>query len=460
MWKRIWLVARRDFDAVVRTKGFVIGLLFMPLLTLASIGLPKLLEKMGESGERRFAVADWSGALQQPLAEWATQRNGQPGQKLQMVLEPVDLAAAGLLDKPYSVARAELAEQLAQRARAGELFGWLLIGPRVGEVPPAVRNAAGGNDAQSVGSLHEEFGLAYAALSLTAGELRQELRNAARERIRKLRLERSGVDSALVARIDREILFEEFVVPREAATGDGSSAGMLRSSGGKEVAVPIALVILLLMGIMQSAGVLLNATIEEKSNRVVEVLVSSISAVELLAGKLIGAFLTGMVVLLAWGVAAGFAAGHFDLLRTGTLSGGNLAWYAFYFLGGYLLFGSVYVAIGAMCNSIQDAQNMMFPVVILIVLPMLGMTHVLQHPDSAVSMALLLFPFSAPLLMPMRLALPPPPAWWLPAASAVSVALGVLLCLWAAGKIFRVAIFSTGKPPKLRELWRWIREPS
>ncbi len=458
MASRIWVVAMRDFNAVVRTKGFVIGLLFMPLLMMVSIGLPKLLARFGEQGERRFAVADWSGQLQVPLAAWAAARNAQPGQRLQIVLEPVDLAAKGLAGQPYAQARATLAAELADRARAGELFGWLLIGPRVAQVPPDL--VASAVEGEASAATKDEFGLAYAALSLTVGELRQELRGAAREQLRKLRLESAGVDPALIARIDREVKFEEFVVPRDAATGKNAASGMVRSSGSKEVAFPIALVVLLLMGIMQSAGVLLNATIEEKSNRVIEVLVSSISAVDLLAGKLIGAFLTGMVVLLAWGAAAAFTAGHFDLLTAGSLSAANVAWYTYFFVGGFLLFGSVYVAIGAMCNSIQDAQNLMFPVVLLIMLPMLGMTHVLQHPDSAVSHALMLFPFSAPMIMPMRLAQSPPPQLWLVVTAAASVAVGVVVCLLAAGKIFRVAIFSSGKPPKLGDLWRWLREPS
>lgn len=453
MLGRIWTVARRDFDAVVRTKGFVIGLLFMPALVLLSTALPKMLERFGEKGDRRVAVVDLTGQLQAPLAAWAEQRNAQPGEKLFVRLEAVEPpgAAEGGAARTLAAARAALEGELAERVRREELFGWLIIGPRVAELAPPPQEAA------AAAAHAAEAKLAYGAVSLTTGNLRQELRSAVRDAARRLRLAAAGVDAAVMARVDVDVPFDEFVVAKQAKRGED---GVVRSSGMAESMVPMGLTILLLMGIMQSAGVLLNATIEEKSNRVVEVLVSSVSSVELMAGKLIGAFLTGLVVLLAWGVAAGFAADHFHLLKTETLAAANLAWYAWFFVGGFLLFGAIYLAIGSLCQSIQDAQNMMFPVVLLIMLPMMGLGHLLEHPDSALSRALTLFPWSAPMTMPTRLAQSPPPPTWQVASSAASVAAGVLFSLWAAGKIFRVGIFSSGKPPKLRELWRWLREAS
>lgn len=450
MLGRIWTVALRDFNAVVRTKGFVIGLLFMPAITALSIALPKLLERFGEQGERRYAVADLTGELVAPLQEWAARRNAEPGQRLTVALEAVDLAGAGVEGEGFDAARARLEPALAERARAGQIFGWLVIGPRVTQVPPPAGDpgaAAFAADAR----------LAYGALSLTTGELRQEVRRAAFAAARTRRLAAADVDPGLVARIDQEIGCEEFVVAKQAKPGQD---GVVRSSGIKEGLMPMGVVILLLMGIMQSAGILLNATIEEKSNRVVEVLVSSVSSMELLAGKMLGSYLTGVVTLVAWGGAAAFAADHFHVLRPDTLSTANLLWYAWFFVGGYLLFGSVYLAIGSMCTSIQDAQNMMFPVILLIMLPMLGMGHVMQHPDSVLSRGLSFFPFSAPMIMPMRLAQSPPPPLWQTLISAASVAGGVWVCLWSAAKIFRIAIFSSGKPPKLGELWRWLREAS
>jgi ABC-2 type transport system permease protein len=444
MFARILAVARRDFLAVVRTKGFLIGLLFMPAVMLASVGVPRLLERFGERGERRFAVADFTGRLAEPLLRRIDERNAQPGQKLRVVLEPVDLAARGIRPQEFAVAREGLANELAQRVRREELFGYVLIGPRVAEVPPP-----GGGDP----ALSGDAVVVYGAVSLTSGELRQTVRGALDECVRQERLASAGLDPELVARVDRRAPFEEFVVSR----AEGAE-GAVRSSGRTEALVPIGIMILLMMGIMQSAGLLLNATIEEKSNRVVEVLVSSVSPFELLAGKILGAWLTGLVVLLAWGGAAVFAADHFGILRAGLLSPANLAWDLYFFVAGYLLFASLYGAIGAMCSSIQDAQNMILPVALLLMIPMLGMAHVFEHPDSVITTALCFFPFSGAMLLPMRLSQQPPPSAWLIGGSALSVAVTAFLLVWAAGKIFRTAILMTGKPPRPSEVWRMLRE--
>jgi len=139
-------------------------------------------------------------------------------------------------------------------------------------------------------------------------------------------------------------------------------------------------------------------------------------------------------------------------------SGPNLAWFLYFFLAGYLLFASLYAAVGAMCSSIQDAQSLMFPIVILIMIPMLSLAPVMQHPDSVLSKVLTWFPFSAPFITSLRLALSPPPPLWEVALAAVSVAVGAWFLMWAGGKVFRIAIFSTGKPPRLGEIWRWLRE--
>jgi ABC-2 type transport system permease protein len=261
-----------------------------------------------------------------------------------------------------------------------------------------------------------------------------------------------GVDPSLAGRIDRQTDLREFIVGRE-----GGKAGQ-KSSSAQEAIVPMVLSILLLMGVMQSAGLLLTSTIEEKSNRVVEVLVSSVSAFELLAGKVIGAWLTGLVMILAWGGAGAYTAGHFGFLKAETMSTANLAWFIYFFLGGYLLFGSLYAAIGAMCNSIQDAQNMMFPIVLLIMLPMLALGFVLNHPDSPVSVGLTWFPFSAPMIATLRLALSPPAPQWQIAVAAVIVAVSAVFLLWLGGKIFRTAILMTGKPPRPSEVLRMLRE--
>jgi ABC-2 type transport system permease protein len=209
---------------------------------------------------------------------------------------------------------------------------------------------------------------------------------------------------------------------------------------------------------MQSAGMLLNSLIEEKSNRVVEVLVSSVRPFDLLAGKIFGAWLVGLTMLVAWGGAAYLVADQNHFIRPGMFAGPNMLWFVYFFVAGYLLFASLYAAVGAMCTSIQDAQSFMFPIVVLIMLPMLSLGPVLQHPDSVLSQVLTYFPFSAPFIATLRLTLSPAAPQWQIAIAAVSVAVGAWVLMWMGGKVFRIAIFMSGKPPKPGEIWRWVRE--
>lgn len=443
MFRNIRLVALRDFLAVVRTKGFLIGLVFLPGVIMASIAVPKLAERFAERGVRRFAVADFTGRVAPELARAVAARNAEPDRKLTLELVPVDLAAKGIAPTAFAAAKQALGEELAARARGEnpELFGFVLIGPKVADVPPPEPDLAAQEDA----------GVVYGARSLTAGDMNRVIRDALREATRKLRLEQAGVDPAVVARVDQPAPVAEQLI--------GKNAGEVVASSGKSEAMgAIGAVMLMMMGVMQSAGMLLNSTIEEKSNRVVEVLVSSIRPFELLAGKILGAWLTGLVVLVAWGGAGIFAAGHFELLRPGLVSGANLVWFAYFFLAGYLLFASLYAAVGAMCSSIQDAQSLMFPIVILIMIPMLSLSPVIEHPDGGLAKFLTFFPFSAPFIAVLRLTLSPPAPQWQIALAALSVAIGACGLVWLGGKVFRIAIFSTGKPPRPAEIWRWIKE--
>ncbi len=441
MLGKIAAVATRDFLAVVRTKGFVIGLFFMPGVILLSSYLPKLLDRFAERGERKFAVADFTGELASGLPETVAKKNAEPGRKLTIALELVDVASRDAEPGAFAPACDVIRAELEGRVRRGELFGYVVVGPRALEIPPP---EGGDQEPES-----DEAKVVYGAKSLTVGELKQDVRDVFSELIRGARLASVGVDRSLVGRIDRRVELDEFVVRKEASE---------KSSGAQEALIPMGLVILLLMGVMQSAGLLLTSTIEEKSNRVVEVLMSSVSPFELLAGKVFGAWLVGLVMLLAWGGAGLYTANEFHVLSAGMASPGNLAWFIYFFLTGYLLFASLYVSIGAMCSSIQDAQNMMLPVILLIMIPMFSLAFVLNHPDSGLAVALTWFPFSAPFMSVLRLTLSPPAPQWQIVLAAASVAVGSLVLMWLGGKVFRTAILMTGKPPKPSDVWRMLRE--
>ena len=138
-------------------------------------------------------------------------------------------------------------------------------------------------------------------------------------------------------------------------------------------------------------------------------------------------------------------------------AGAASAWFVVFLLCAVLMFGSVFIAIGAACSDLKDSQSMMQPVMMLLLLPMFASPIVLRQPDSMVSVVASLFPTGTPFLMLMRLAMTPPPPMWQVALS-VAITLGTTaLFVWAAARIFRVGLLMQGKPPNLPELLKWIR---
>jgi ABC-type Na+ efflux pump permease subunit len=461
--RNVLTVAARDFLAVVRTKAFVIGLLFLPtILTLSSTVIPKLQKRFEERGERRFAVADFTGKVVAPLTEEMARLGRVPDVKLTVALESVALPAASAVGSPAAFQREcdRLRDELAARVRRDELFGYVVIGPdalKVGAVSAAAASSATAESPRPGDSkAADPRAVVYAARSLTAGNLKETVWGGVRTCIRRLRFAdyaRPDVAPETIDQLDQPPQLVENVVSGKA--GEEKSRP---TNAAAEQMVPVVTMILMMMGIMQSAGQLLMSTIEEKSNRVVEVLVSSISAFELLAGKVLGAWLVGLTMIVAWGGAGFSFASHQNWIRPEMFAGPNLLWFVFFFLAGYLLFASLYGSIGAMCSTIQDAQGMMMPVVILIMIPMLSMTFVMQNPESGLATALTFFPFSAPLIAVLRLTLSPPAPQWQIFVAAASVALTAWFMMWLGAKVFRTAILMTGKPPKLTEMWRMVRE--
>jgi ABC-2 type transport system permease protein len=203
----------------------------------------------------------------------------------------------------------------------------------------------------------------------------------------------------------------------------------------------------------------LSGVIEEKGSRVVEVIVSSIPTHSLFAGKLLGVGAAGLIQLLVWtaslallGLYAAGAAGGVDLPEIPPLL---LVSFVIFFLLGYFLYAALYAAVGAAVNTIQEAQSLVYPILLPLVVGMMFFPAVIQSPDSGLAVALSLVPPLTPLLMFLRISVVTPPAW--------QILLSILLTLatiagvvWVAARIYRVGILMYGKRPTFPEMMRWI----
>ena len=286
------------------------------------------------------------------------------------------------------------------------------------------------------------------------------------------------VKSALNSALRRE-LFEELGLPR--ATLDDvrsvrASVSSFRPDKAAddaeldtgdiiETTAPAALTYMLVIIIFSSGNLLLTNTIEERSNKIVEILLSSVSANQLMFGKLIGIAAVGLTmpaILLVGSLALGVAAEPYldGLNITGDVftilfSTNLLLVYLFYFLCAYLIFAMIFLAIGSVSNSLQDAQSYMGPVMLFVFAPMPFMIMMFQNPNGLIASILTWIPIYTPFAVMMRASADPPMGEIIGATILMLVAAGTLV--FFLGRIFRQAILQAS-PPKMKDIWRLARD--
>ncbi len=304
----------------------------------------------------------------------------------------------------------------------------------------------------------EKLGIQYWSINLADEDLKNEIERAVNEEIRRREYVARGMDAASVREVQKTYLpFASLNPKKEAGQEAVSVADIIRQWA------PVGFVYLLWIGIFTIAQMLLNNTIEEKSNRIIEVLLSSVTAGELMIGKLLGIAAVGLTMIGAWvgslfailqakaGPEAEFASQLLGVLK----SSGLLPAFVVYFLLGYLLYAGAFLAIGSVCNTLKEAQNMMGPIMIIMIVPLLTMAFIPKDPNGTLATVLSWIPLYTPFVMMNRAAADPP--LFERVGTLVLLVGSTGLVLWLAGKIFRIGILRTGQPPKLLELVRWLR---
>ncbi|MDF1700075.1 MAG: ABC transporter permease [Planctomycetota bacterium] len=229
-------------------------------------------------------------------------------------------------------------------------------------------------------------------------------------------------------------------------------------TGGKasqfRALMPILVVMLLYMGIVGISQMLISNTIEEKANRVYEVLLSSVSPFQLMSGKILGICGVGLTLLTFWtggGLAAAAMQGSSDVV-----SAGEIVWFAVYYLLGFLMIASLFVAVGSACNTIKEAQNLMAPLSMLLALPMIISLLTMSNPNGTVATVASFIPPFTPFVMMTRMASVPAPPVWQTWATLGILLISTYLAIRFAARVFRVGILLYGQPPSLGEIWRWM----
>jgi ABC-2 type transport system permease protein len=423
--RKVWAVIRREYRDRIRKKSFWIGTLIFPLLMglliFGQFGLMKL--KTGE--QRRLAVIDATGELGQPIRTGLEEHQLGDGRPEYLV---------ELVDPRGNLERAR--REVEPRVASGELYGVLAIGEEL---------QAGDNFrfyGRNVGDM------------MAVETIERELRDA----VVGLRLARSdlGIERDQLDGIMAPVRFETFQVSKG---GETKRKGFIEAYFGTFAFVMILYMALLLYGVAVMRGIL-----EEKSNRIMEVLLGSLSPSQLMTGKIVGIGLVGLTQMAVYAVTAGalrvyVMAQRIDAEWTSALDAFSLvrmAYFMVFFLLGYFMYTALFASVGAVCNSEQEAQNLQGPLIMCLVIPMVTTFFFVANPDSTIAVVVSLIPLFTPMVMFMRISVLTPPFWQI----VLSVAI-MLVTIWlffrGAARVFRIGILMYGKRPSLPEIWRWAR---
>jgi ABC-2 type transport system permease protein len=408
----LFAVMRREYLQRVRSKWFVFATIAGPLFMVGLIVLPALLATRGQQSARTIVVQDRTGVLFERLAP-------------------------RLEEGGYTVERAGDADPLALdlRVREKEVGAWLVL------------------DDETLARARSQLRTAERPSALRALTLRQAVAQAVLE----ARLGETGEGiGSLLAGGDMETV---------VLSGEGEDLDERTFFAAYVGSFVLYMVILLYaMSIMRSV-------LEEKNSRVVEVVLASMRPFDLMLGKILGVGAVGLTQLAIWVASAmliaaaaipALLAANPELtqlaeVRDALPGAGYAALFLVFFLGGFFIYSGLYAAVGAMCNSDDEAQQAQWPVAMLLIVPIIFVVQIIQEPSSPLSVGLSLFPLFSPILMFARAVGSDVPAWQL-GLSIVLMVMTVMAVAWVAGRIYKTGILMAGKRPTLPELWRWVRQ--
>ncbi len=502
--KQILLIAWREYKQYVFSRGFLLFLVMFPLgfvAVSAAIGIAERTKPV-----RHYVVYDETGVYTQAIVDEIERR------RMRALLEAWDLyAGAGMapdadpLPAPFAPDRID-DQRIAAFKEAGGLdaaraaatdrlragvppFPEPAASFRLVDLPPEAANAESLKEAEDAlrpylleektVSTPEGRKTVFAAIliprdfsaeddappaqywsrNLTDTLLEARVSRALNDALKRERYETLGVSPEDIADVEAVSAAVKSFRPDRAP--DEAELGL---QDRIETGLPAAMTYMLLVIIFGVGNLLLTNTIEERSNKIVEILLSSVTANQLMMGKLLGIGAVGLTmptIFIAGGIgmSATIDTGGEESVATtimNTLFSSNLlAVYLFYFLCAYVIFAMLFLAIGAVSNSLQDAQSYMGPVMLLVFAPLPFMIMVFQEPNGVVASILTWIPIYTPYAVMMRAAADPP-MWEILGATALMLAFGIFL-MRIMGRIFRNAILQAS-PPKMREVWRLTKK--
>ncbi|MCP3963046.1 MAG: ABC transporter permease [bacterium] len=453
-------VAWREFVATVATKGFIIGVLVTPvLIAMLILVLPALIDEAPPKIDGELAVLDPTGTVAAGVREYLqpeaiAERRIELEELLDEVIpEPIK----GLTDDPLT----SMAMDQAMEAALGSVPELDVVELPAGADVEAEKSPLLEGEVQDGGRLalvvvadnaiQPDGEGEYGKYELFVREklddrLQEEIKDAFREVIVESRIEGQGLDPEEISALTRVGRVRSTTVTEEGERETNEILNML---------LPAGFMVLLLVSVMTGGQYLLTTTIEEKSSRVVEVLLSAVSPMELMTGKIIGQLCVGLLLLVLYAGMGFSALVSFSLL--GLIDPWLIVYLLIFYFIAYFVVASMMAAIGAAVNEMREAQTMMTPVMLVIMIPWILWLPISRDPNSLFATITSLVPPINSFVMLLRMtSTTPPPLWQVWLSIAIGVA-SVYAAVWFAAKVFRVGLLMHGKPPNLATLWRWVR---
>lgn len=416
------IIINREFKARVRNKSFVVMTFMSPLLAVFMLFLITYLSKVNTEEKKEIAVYDPSGTLQEILFDT---------QKI-----------------TYRFLENTSIEQSKELVVSKELFGLIYFTENSESKPQIILYSNNSPGPTLVSDLETKINDYF---------WRQNLKN-------------QGIDPELFQKKQNgvSIDFQSFSGKKTSKTDTYVKMFFGGASG-----------YLIMMFIVIYGNMVMRSVIEEKTNRIIEIIISSVKPFYLMLGKIIGTSLAGLLQFTIWIVIGllltNFVGIFFNIGETQTMPpttsidlqslmqsisglplGLMIVSFFLYFIGGYFLYSAIYAAIGAAVDNETDTQQFLLPILLPLVLGVyVGFVTVFENPHGSVATLFSIFPLTSPIVMLMRIPFGVP--WWQLATSLILLFVSFVIVVWFAGKIYRVGILMYGKKPTYKELYKWLK---
>ncbi len=443
--RKILTIAAREYRAMVATKAFLISILMMPILMFGGLAAMSLLGSIGEVKERRIVIfgGDENPGIFAALREIAERENSQKreAQTNRTALAGLERDEFGampqelyLLEQGNGVLDDDRRAELSDQIRRGDLYAFVELPPRM--ITPEA----------------ELLKVPFYAQDSSLAEARRWLMQHLNRIVQESRLKLTFSDDE-ISRIERARA--PIVV---------AGLGLVERKGGKiysaeekneivDIFLPMGLMMLMFMVIFMAAQPMLETVLEEKSQRIAEVLLGSVNPSQLMAGKLLGTVAGSLTVFAIY-----FAGSYVVAQQRGwteNLPLHLLPWFIMFQIFGVLFYASIFMAVGASVTQLKEAQSLLLPVWMVMMLPIFVWLLIIRDPLGPLATGMSFFPPSTSTTMILRLATNQTIPTWQLLASLLMLAVSTIAIVVVAGRIFRVGLLWQGNVPKLNQLWQW-----